>query len=530
MTASRPGLTNRGRRGGAPDAPVDPVTPARVYTGVVPVLLEVLETSLREEDDPRVLCAAARSLGVAVDAPFDELAVEALLPLLAYDAYEDRDMVREAATFAIGLLGSGHAEVLLPLAWDTREGRALVDRREVPIDVRCAAVLALGVADDPGSVLSLVALLRELDDEDHEETRLMTSTVHALGMLQSSEAWRAGDALLELLGRRRLHPVVRAAIPTALGRLGRAEAVPPLLELAGDYWTEPLIRQSAAIGLGRLADMGGEVPEALREIVDEAKDGPLRHFAIMALARIGARDELPGRHAEQHAALQAWFAKRLTRPRRASDLPWLGLASGVYLRGQPTGRAVLAEPLLAAYRDNGGVNRRGAYTLALGLGGFVEAADEILADFRGAHDEGLRQPAALALGWLGQEQVADELLAELVDERRQTGFRDYALALRLLGDDRLADTVLGAYGRALDEKQRTTCAEAVAVLRVGSAIPPLDRAARHESLDAIGRGWALAAYERVVEPELIPWYARLRRDVNYMAHASDLSLTAMSGF
>ena len=201
VTASRPGLTNRGRRGGAPDAPVDPVTRARVYTGVVPTLLEVLETSLREGDGPRVISAAARTLGVAVDAPFDELAVDALLPLLAHDAYEDRDMVREAATFALGLLGPGHADLLLPLAWDTHEGRALVQRREVPIDVRCAAVLALGVADDPGAVLSLVALLRELDDEDHEEARLMTSPIHGLGMLQSSEAWRAGDALLELLDR-----------------------------------------------------------------------------------------------------------------------------------------------------------------------------------------------------------------------------------------------------------------------------------------------------------------------------------------
>ena len=68
-------------------APLERLPRSQVYTRVVPALLEVVR---EDDEDPRVLGAAIRSLGVSVRPPFDGPAAETLEPLLA-PLFEETD-------------------------------------------------------------------------------------------------------------------------------------------------------------------------------------------------------------------------------------------------------------------------------------------------------------------------------------------------------------------------------------------------------------------------------------------------------
>jgi HEAT repeat protein len=491
----------------------EPLPRSMVYTAIVPALLEVIADGPRSDEDPRVLDAAARSLGVAVNAPFDGPVVEMLIPLLSHEY----DEVKVAATVALGLLGPGESGTLLELALATQAGERLVKEKEVPVDVRVAATLALGYADDPAAVLPLIGLV---EDPRGQEAVVKTGAIRAMGLLRNERARVAGDYLLGKLADTRMDPVVRSAIPTALGRLGRADAVAPLMKLLlKSRHTDPCVLQSTVIGLGRLADLdSADVLTALMDIVDDDEDAPTRHFAIMSLSRIGARDARPQQHASVHQELQEFFARQLSRRMRFADRPWAGLATGVYLYGHPPGRRRLAEPLLAAYDAMNDPFDKCAFALGLGLAGVNEAASRIEQGFR---DKRLlhRGLAALSLGFLRHSEAADALIEDLADERKRQSFRDIALGCLLMEDPQVTatatSTVIDHFDRAVVEGTRTELAGALEVLRVAAALPPLKRALDNEDLDELRRAWVCAAMERLAEAETLPWHSRLLADTNF---------------
>ena len=266
MTAAATGLTGRGRSA----EPESGLRRSTVYTSIVPALLEVLESG----DEPRVVDAAVRALGASVEEPFDGLVSEALIPLLSHSD----DNVRVSATLSLGLLGSAEADTLLELARCTPEGHRLVGQTEVPIVLRTAATLAMGYADHPESVGPLIDLVERLPDSEREAK---SCAIHAMGLMQNPKAHVAMDYLLSKLHDKRMEPDIRSAIPTALGRQGRADAVGPMLEVLEDRDTDRRVKQSVVIGLGQLARLEqAEVVDALLDVIDDEKDGPTRQGAF----------------------------------------------------------------------------------------------------------------------------------------------------------------------------------------------------------------------------------------------------------
>ena len=513
-TASGPLLVERAVVTDLTRAPLERLPRAQVYTSVVPALLEVVRA---DDEDPRVLDAAARSLGVAVQPPFDGLVAESLEPLLEH-AYDE---VKVAALMALGLSSADHHELLLEFARGSRAAERLSDEDEIDTSLRTAALLALGYGDQPASVLPILGLLQDPREDDADVRR---AAVHALGLMRNERASAGGDHLLRMLADERLDPRVRSAVPIALARLGRADALPRLAAALADRGTEPCVRQSVVIALGRLASMHprhASFVDDLLALVEDDDDSPTRHFALMSLARLGAHDEHADLHEDRHAAIRSLLAQQLERPtRRAQDWPWFGLATGLYLHGQPAARAQLAPPLLRAYEEMRDPQDIGAFALGLGLADVAEAGPLLSRDLRRQSTKGFKGYLALGLGFLGYTDAAEPVLDELAEESRRGGFRDLTLAVLLMNDPQLNETmvtqVLERFDRDVDEGTRTELAGALEVLRRREVIAPLRRALQTGHLDELRRAWACAAMQRLAEDDELPWHARLTIDRNYM--------------
>ena len=490
----------------------EPLPRGFVYTRVVPELIALLRD---EDEEPRVLDAALRSLGVAVSEPFAEPAVEVILPHLA----SPYDEVQEAAALALGLVGPGQRDRLLALVADEREGRRLVRERTVRLGTRRAAALALGLADDPRSVRPLLELL---DRADVQRSDLAPAIAHGLGVMQNEMIHGAGGVLLETLVDRDTDPALAAALATALGRIGRRDAVDPMLTLFDRKRTTPCVRQSIVLALGALADPSREdVLSLLTELVDESDDDVLRHFALMTLARLGARDSDPGAHAAAHDRLQADLVRWVSKPERSRDRPWAAMAAGVYAHDRPESLERLADPLLEAYEQQSDPHALAPYALGLGLAGVREAGPIIARDLAGRRDDvSTWSYLGLSLGLLAHREAADTLLEVLADRRRTNQFRNAMLGLLLMGDRRLSEealtTVSEHFAHNVEEGVRSDLAEALAVLRVKAAVPPLLDALEGREVDDLRRAWACAALERLSEEALLPWRARFTKDLNAM--------------
>ncbi len=506
MTASGRDLTGRGRKD---DGSLRPPR-SMVYTAIVPALLETVETS----DDPRVVDAAVRALGPMVEAPFQDPVAEALLPLFAHPS----DEVRLSAALSLGLLGAEGSRTLLDLATCSNDGHALVGESSVPPWLRAAATLGLGYADDPASVAALIDMLERLPDSEAATKRC---AIHAMGLMRNPRTRLAGDYLVARLQDERMEPTIRSAIPTALARHGRVDAVGTMLDVLTDRDTDRRVRQSVVIGLGKLATM--EHADVLEELLDRAeddKDEATRHFAVMALAEIGARDGSPAEHADAHDALSKFLGKALGKPRRGLDRPWAALAVGVYVRGRPERRASFADRLEDAYDDVKDPALRGAFALGLGLAGVSRAAETVLDDFRRTGDEDLRGTLALALGFLGDPEALSVLAEEV--GRKGTGAayrRNVGLACRLLGDRDAPGVLAGHLAGEASLDGRIGLSRALGECQHRDAVEPLARAAADEALDSASRASATEALGRVAEPTGAPWHASLRVGSNYLADA-----------
>jgi HEAT repeat protein len=174
-----------------------------------------------------------------------------------------------------------YAVALVPYLAPLRERDAAALRaaaRDAEAGVREAAVLSLGVVNDPEAAATYRRLVRS--DPSASVRVAALQSLSALGRAEDREL------VLEQLGRE--EPEVRRAAVAALGRLGSSRAASEALleRLARD--ADELVRQSAAYALGQTWDesVRAEVTAGLVEAVQGASESAARGAAA-SLGRLG---------------------------------------------------------------------------------------------------------------------------------------------------------------------------------------------------------------------------------------------------
>jgi len=501
-------------------------------TEIVATLLAALD-----ESDPDVVDSAALALARATRGGDADGSVRAAL---TKTLHHPGKTAREAATLALGVLGRPESIPLLrELLGDTDAGRALTNRSD-PVEgmVRAFAAASLGMLRAAEAAPDLKAVVQSPDTID---ASLKQMALLALGMVPEPAGESAEERVTFLLDRMRdrsMNQLVSAQAPIALVHLARIDAANAdavraalstrLLPALRDDRTTNDLRRSLAIAVGRIATI--EDDDALRvlvETIQRAKDDQTRHFAIHALAEIGARDREPERHATAHALLTARLQEELAGSRHITHQPHAALALAVYFRNEKLraeARAGCVRRLAEVFDAATNPSYQGAMAVALGLLDAKGEADRLWKRFGESNDASLKGYIALALGLMGARDHAGELRDEMRRGVHDAKYRiELAYGVGLLGDP--ADTMALIAGM----QAGATVAEAGAgVGALGLARDPAARApllalARDATQPPLRRAFAEVALGLLLSREPLPWPAEFSVDSNYRAKLAALA-------
>src|SRR5262249_30493717 len=161
-------------------------------------------------------------------------------------------------------------------------------------------------------------------------------------------------------------------------------------------------RRSLVVALGKIATIeDDDAVRALIETTRAARDDQTRHFALIALAEIGARDAEPDRHEDAQRTLRAFFRSELSGARFITHRPYAALALAVYARNPRLSDAVRAgcvRAIAEAFDATTNPSHAGAMAIALGLLGARDQAPRLWQRFEESNDQPLKGYLAVALG------------------------------------------------------------------------------------------------------------------------------------
>lgn len=415
-----------------------------------------------EQDGDRAFAA----LGLAVLARAES--VPALVTIL-HRSGVDRGL-EASALYALGFSGSEDAAIVL---------REYVDELSRAGDLRGVATLALGKFKD---VTHIPRLLQLLDDE---EVHVRRSAACALG-LQSFESrfWSRRDTLLERL---RIADERNSLTPEARRQLQEHVAE---------------VERRASLDSRDLYETEKRVVAALAKAMDSDRDRMVRHFAVMALARIGspeARIELAKeyRKASHHDASRGFLA----------------LALGV-ARSKESG-STLRKMLDQKSLDP---SSRGAIMTALGLLDDEAVGDDLVTFALQESDPEVRGHAIVAVGLMNFRPAREQFRKALQNDAQEFLRPTFGLALALMGDWQSIATLEDlAVGESTSTTTRIEAAQALANVHDTEAIEILKRvlAPAAKSTDVV-RATALHSLGEIAEKTPLPGLEPLARDWNYL--------------
>jgi len=492
--------------------PADPPTEvladrALVEQRIAPTLRAVLDA----EREPELIDSAVLALARVTPGESADLAYDAIHRGLSNETLS----VRTSATLSLGVLGSARALPLLnALMTNAPAGQRAVSEGAVPWQVRAYAAIALGLTNEPMAVDPLLEVVATSAGNQEE---LRAAAVLALGMMRNDRSRDALTGLLKLLDDRRLETVVRAAIPTALARLGDASLVPHLLEVFADPDTDPYVRQSLVIAFGTLADLGQPgVLATLAQSVTEPSDAATRHYAAISLARVGARCQDPAL-ADERRDVERLLRREVMDPSHRADRGWLALATALYGREQPAAQAMLTEVLARTYEKEHDPSRRGAIALGLGLIGADDMAPRLLEDFTASGDDSFRGYAAVSLGLLRCHEAATALRRICSDQTVSDTLRQQVVrGLTLMDDPQLVPVLLDALSEARTIGVAWSLSRALGQRRDSRSVEPLLKLATDTSRSIPSRAFACVALGLVGDKADLRFNADMARDCNYL--------------
>ena len=491
--------------------------------------IETLLAALADPD-PDIADAAPLALARVAGRSAPVAVTDALAKALAHPGAT----VREEATLALGLVGSDDALRILESLLRDPNGDALCP----------FAAAALGLSRDPDAVEPLLAAAREAIAASQID--LAAIALQALGLIEARSEQKEAIALflIGLVDERTVSSVIRAQAPIALARLlgddaagdievNRMLAVglmrSKLLPAFRSDKTDNDLRRSLAIALGRLAAIGDEDAVAvLRDAVDQSNDDQTRHFALIALAEIGARDPKPDDHLAAHAELQALFTRELTRPKRIQHQPFGALALAIEGRNRklPAAmRAAAVDSISAGFTKTSNPSYCGAMAIALGLLDAESARPPLRKVYEQTNDQALVGSIAVGVALTGDADFADEL-------RHRIGLRglepkcrvQLARALGLLGgSDATGDTLLRIVTDGATLAEAASAAQALGAIGDAHACGVLLDVAGDTTRASLQRSFAISAVGLIADPSPLPWGAAFSADSNYRAKTETLA-------
>lgn len=435
-----------------------------VFDDQLDALRRVLEPRLIEalrDGDANVRASAAVALGRTAGAT----AVEPLLALLD----DPNRTVRHRALLALGATGASEAQSLLLHV--AREG-TLPSGEEVTPLARPLAIVALGLGRRAGFDervdVEVAHLLEKRSQAERERLGIAGLMYHTLAPCAALEAMavRIADDATEpqVVRSRALESLRSATAPEVLSELQHA--------VNGSRLES---RRSAALALGDFAHPLATA--ALLTAFETEAEPTARGFLLVSIGRQG------GPQAQGFLADTLLHGKHSMRPWAA-----LGLGLLAHDRADPEVGDVLRKAL-ASERNR---DTQGAFWLALGLAGDVEALPLLHAGLAEAADPRQRMYAATALSLIGGEAAREALLERLELEPSAMARVAIVQALGILGRQGDAPVLYHALRGLRTPELRGMAASALAFHGSGSALAALHELERNHAAGDVTRA---AAYD-----------------------------------
>jgi HEAT repeat protein len=348
----------------------------------------------------------------------------------------------------------------------------------------------------------------------------MTCAIIGLGLMKDNDDRdRIVEALLDLLDEQKLNPLVRAAIPVSLGRLGDAGALDAVVAAFGEKNQDRLVHQSCAIALGMLGDMEDpKIIDLLTGNIVQGQNRQSRYFSYIALARIGARDPDPEKHADAHMKLKTFLLTRIAKQSRGNELPWAVLAGAVYARARESSKAEMVQKISRAFEKTRNPSHKGAMSVALGLLDATEKARMIFEEMIRARDKALKGYLCIGLGLMDYQPAADRI--RKIVENEVVSYRlklQAVISLGLLGDREVMEVLIASLATGETLSVTSSAAKALGLMNDAAAITPLKELLEDSSANALARAFAAVALGILGEKTDLPWNSVITEDINYRA-------------
>lgn len=436
---------------------------AMLRKDLFPLLLRELE-----KGDPTLRAAAVLALGRMAGS-------QAVAPLTR--ALDDASMlVRERAILALGAGGDEQAaELLLSIA---RHGALKKGGGRICPDARPLAIVALGIARRNGLDPVYDELVGRLSEETkgRRDADVQTALIgyHTLNPAPALAAWSA-----ERVEDKHTSDPVRCRAVESLRFDPGAESLSRLLRALTCSKLE--LRRSAALALGEF-DSSMALPPLLTAA--ELEREPLaRGFILISIGRQGgeaARD----------------FLVDYLKNGKKSHRPWCALALGILARGDDDAeaRTVLRENFKRE-RNRGA---RGAWYLALGIGGATDALPLLEEGLIDGSTPETRSSAAFGLAMVGGEQARTLLLERLAEDPCPYTRAVIAQSLGYMGDARDSEVLVEALRSVKNPDLQSSVSLALGLHGSRKALEGLVAIAKSESSSRASRAAALEAVQMLV--------------------------------
>ncbi|HVS17255.1 MAG TPA: HEAT repeat domain-containing protein [Planctomycetota bacterium] len=413
------------------------------------------------DSDANVRASAAIALGRTAGAT----AVEPLLALL-----DDRSRtVRHRALLALGATGAQEAQSLLMHV--AREGTLPSGESVTPL-ARPLAIVALGLGRRAGFDervdVEVARLLEKRPRAERERLGIAGLMYHTLAPCAALEeiAVRLADDAGEPQGvrSRALESLRSATAPGVLSDLQHA--------LHGSRLES---RRSAALALGDFAHPLASA--ALLTAFETEAEPTARGFLLIAIGRQGGPEALD-------------FLADTLRDGKHAMRPWAALGLGLLAHERDD--AEVGDVLRKALARERNRDTQGAFWLALGLAGDVEALQLLSAGLAEAADPRQRMYAATALSLIGGAAVRAALLERLELEPSAMARVAIVQALGILGRQEDAPALYRALRRLNTPELRGLAASALAFHGSSGALAALHELERSRTSGDVTRA---AAYD-----------------------------------
>ena len=512
-------------------------TDAAIQTDIIPTLQALLgERDLNFD----IQSAAALAL-----AKIGDTSIKDTLMKMARNDGSGKDkynkVVEESAALAFGLLQQDTPEIrefLIEMIRDKKRNNSFV---------RPFSAISLGLlgAENDRDGIVPKALISVVDGDETKPDIKPTSLL-ALGLLGADSQC---ETLMGMLksgkspnGRQELSDTEMAFVVQSLGKIGRpgldkAGADTAILDLIQSQLdekskAEKVVRRSAAIAMGQFAKKCDaktqkKILATLKQVIDKTDDAQERHFALIALGRIGATDGIDKELRGDCVRVLNYYldkGKGLTPPFAAMGLGLIG-------RQQVANHEVVDEdtikkPIRERFASTKDARARGAYAVASGLvrdGGAVKDLVGILKSSK--EDNKLRGYSALALGMIGDASAKEAIHAALTNDSDRELRVQTAVAAGLMSDP----TVIPDLVKILEsgeESQYILGSVALALGQIGDerAIKPLLSIVKDDKkFPDLTRALATVALGQIGDRRDVPTLARVATDINYRTYVPALT-------